>query len=46
MVKQEIYEKVVEVSKKNDGGMTTVLTFGEEVVRVICRYGLQSGRGI
>ena len=44
LVKEELCEKVVEVRRKSDRVMAIVLVFEEEVVRVICGYGPQSGR--
>ena len=43
MVK-ELCEKAVEVRRKSNRVMTVVMAFEEEVVRIICLYGLQSGR--
>lgn len=45
LVKGEICEKVMEVSRKSDRVMTASLVFGEELVRVICGYSPQSRRG-
>ena len=45
MVKEEICDKVIEVRRRSDRVMTVVLAFEEELVRVICGYGPQSGRG-
>lgn len=44
LVKEELCEKVVEVLRKSDRVMTVVMAFEEEVVRIICVYGPQSGR--
>ena len=44
LVKEELCEKVVEVRRKSDRVMTVVMALEEEVVRIICVYGLQSGR--
>ena len=44
LVKEEISGNVVEVRRKSDRVMATVLTLGREVMRVICAYGPQSGR--
>ena len=41
---KELCEKAVEVRRKSDRVMTVVMAFEEEVVRIICLYGLQSGR--
>ena len=42
--KEELCEKVVEVRRKSNRVMTVVMALEEEVVRIICVYGLQSGR--
>ena len=34
----------MEVRRKSDRVMTIVLTLGREVMRIICAYGLKSGR--
>ena len=44
LVKEELCEKVVEVRRKSGRVMTVVMALEEEVVRIICVYGLQSGR--
>ena len=44
LVKEELCEKVVEVRRKSDRVMTVVMALEEEVVRIICVYGPQSGR--
>ena len=44
LVKEELCEKVVEVQRKSDRVMTVVMALEEKVVRIICVYGLQSGR--
>ena len=44
LVKEELCEKVVEVRRKSDRAMTVVMALEEEVVRIICVYGSQSGR--
>ena len=44
LVKKELCEKVVEVQRKSDRVMTVVMALEEEVVRIICAYGPQSGR--
>ena len=44
LVKEELCEKVVEMRRKGDRVMTVVMAPEEEVVRIICVYGLQSGR--
>ena len=46
MVKEELCEKVVEVRRVSDGVMTVVVVFEEDVLRLICRYALQSGRSL
>ena len=43
-MKEELCEKVVEVRRKSNRVMTVVTALEEEVVRIICVYGLQSGR--
>ena len=44
MVKEELCENVVEVRGSSDIVMAIGLVFGEEVVRVIWAYALQSGK--
>ena len=44
MVKEKQCEKVVEMQRKSDRVMTVVMALEEEVVRIICVYGRQSGR--
>ena len=44
LVKEELCEKVVEVRRRSDRVMSIVMVFEEEVLRVICGYGPQSGR--
>ena len=44
LVKEDLSERVVEVRRRSDRIMSTVLMFGKEIVRVICGYGSQSGR--
>ena len=44
LMKEELSEKVVEVRRKSDKVMTVMMALKEEVVRIICVYGLQSGR--
>ena len=44
LVKKELGEKVVEVQRKSDRVMATVLVFEEEVITVICAYAPQVGR--
>ena len=44
MVKEELCEKVVEVRRRCDRVMTVVMVLEEEVLRIICVYGPQSGR--
>ena len=44
LVKEELCEKVVEVRRKSDRVMTVVMALEEEVVRIICVNGPQSGR--
>jgi len=44
LVKEELCKKVVKVRRKSDRVM--VMAFGEDMVRVVCAYGPQSGRTI
>ena len=44
LVKEELCKKAVEIRRKSDRGMTIVLAFEEEVIRVICAYAPQIGR--
>ena len=44
LVKEELCGKVVEVRRKSDRVMTEVMALEEEVVRIICVYGPQSGK--
>ena len=44
LVKEELCEKAVEVQRKSDRVMTVVMALEEEVVKIICVYGLQSRR--
>ena len=44
LVKEELCEKVVEVPSKSDRVMMVVMALEEEVVRITCVYGPQSGR--
>ena len=46
LVKEEFYERGMEVLKRNDRVTSMVLMFGEEMVKVICAYDTQSGRTI
>ena len=43
-MKEELHEKVVEVRRRSDRVMTVVMVLEEEVLRIICVYGSQSGR--
>ena len=43
MLVKELCDKVVEVRRKNDGTIAMIMTFGKEILRVICGYGQQSG---
>ena len=43
-MKEELFEKVVEVRRKSERVMAMVLAFEKEVVGVICAYALQVGR--
>ena len=45
MVKEELFEKVVEVRRVSDRVMTVVV-FEMDVLRLICGYALQSGRSL
>ena len=44
MVKEKISGNVVEVKRKSDRVMATVLTLDRKVMRIICGYGPKSGR--
>ena len=44
LVKEEISENVVEVTRESDRVMAIVLILGREVMRIICAYGPQNGR--
>ena len=44
LIKEELCDKVVEVRRRNDRIMAVVMTFGKEILRMICAYGPQSGR--
>ena len=46
LVKEEICEKVVEIRRRSDRVMTTVLMFEEQMIRIVCAYGPQSGRNM
>ena len=46
LVKEELFEKVVEVRRKSDRVMVVLLTYGEEVVKILFAHGLQSGRPV
>ena len=43
-MKEEISGKAVVVGRKSNRMKAIVLTLGKEVMRIICAYGLQSGR--
>ena len=43
VVREELYEKVVEVRRVSDRVMTVVV-FEEDVLRFVCGYAPQSGR--
>ena len=45
-MKEELCKKVVEVQRKGDRVMTVVMVLEEEVVKIICVYGWQSGRTV
>ena len=44
LVKEELCEKVVEVRRRSELVITVVMVLEEEVLRIICVYGPQSGR--
>ena len=44
LVKEELCEKVVEIQRKSDRVMATVLVFEKEVIRVTSAYAPQVGR--
>ena len=44
LVKEELFEKVVEVQRKSHRVIALVLAFEKEVIRVICAYAPQVGR--
>ena len=44
MVKEEQYEKTVEIQSVSDRVMAVVLVLEVDMLRLICRYVLQSGR--
>ena len=44
LVKEVISGNVVEVGRKSDRVLATLLTLNREVMRIICAYGPQSGR--
>ena len=44
MVKEDLCDGAVEVQRISDKVMLMVLVFGEEIMRVICTYGPQSGK--
>ena len=44
LMKEEVSGNVVEVERKSDRVLAIVLTFGREVMRIVCAYGPQSGR--
>ena len=44
LVKEELCEKVVEVRRRSDRVMTVVMVLEEELLRIICVYGPESGR--
>ena len=43
-MKEALCQKVVELRRKNDRVMTVVMSLEEEVIRIRCVYGPQSGR--
>ena len=44
LVKEELFENLVDVRRKSDRVMVTVLVLGEQVIRVISAYGPHAGR--
>ena len=42
-VKEELCEKVVEVRRVSDRVMAVVVVYEEDVLRLICGYGMQGG---
>ena len=44
MVKEELYEKVVEVRRANDRVISLAIVLEEEVVRVVWAYAPHSGK--
>ncbi|XP_015768733.1 PREDICTED: craniofacial development protein 2-like [Acropora digitifera] len=44
LVKEELWEKVVEVRRRSERVITVVMVLEEEVLRIICVYGPKSGR--
>ena len=44
LVKEELCEKAVDMRRKSDIVMPVVMARKEELVRIICVYGPQSGR--
>ena len=44
LMKEELCENTIEVRRRSDRVMALVLAFRQEVIRVICAYGPQSGR--
>ena len=44
LVKEELCEKVVKVQRKSDRVMMVLMMLEEEVVKIVCVYGLKSGR--
>ena len=45
VVKEELYEMMVEVRRVSDG-VTSLVVFEEDVLRLICGYFPQSGRSL
>ena len=46
LVKEELYDKVVEVRRVNDRVMSLVIVLELKVLRVVCAYAPQSGKSM
>ena len=46
LVKEELYDKVIEVRRVNDRVMSLAIVLEGEVVRVLCAYAPQSGKSM
>ena len=44
LVKEELYDKVIEARRVDDKVMSLAIVLEEEVVRVVCAYAPQSGK--